>query len=302
MVSILEFSPKRGPVGSSVKIFGADFSAIPSENKVTFTRAGRKTGVSAVVVSAAPNVLVVKVPPGASTGPVTVAAPSGSATSSGVFVVEAEVTTRPGPTIREVAPAIAAAGTEVTIKGTDFDPRAANDTVMFNRVARATVKAATATELVVRVPAGSGSGRILLSTPIGEVVSHRDFFIPPLPYSAADVAFTGRVTVGSPGQVVVLNRPDSFALSPCAMLVFDGVAGQELRLTMTRLTISESDVSIYRPEGIALVLPTRARSRDGDAVVDLPALPVTGTYTIIVDQGGPRAGSVTVALARKPAG
>lgn len=180
MVSILEFSPKRGPVGSSVKIFGADFSAIPSENKVTFTRAGRKTGVSAVVVSAAPNVLVVKVPPGASTGLVTVTAPSGSAASGGVFLVEAEVTTRPGPTIREVAPAIAAAGTEITIKGTDFDPSAANDTVMFNRVARAIVKAATATELVVRVPAGSGSGRILLSTPIGEVVSHRDFFIPPL--------------------------------------------------------------------------------------------------------------------------
>lgn len=300
MLSIVEFSPKRGPVGTSVKIFGSEFSSVPSENKVTFARAGRKTGVSAAVVSAAPTVLVVKVPPGAASGPVTISAPGGNGTSGGAFLVESDVSTRRAPVIREVVPEIAGAGTEVTIKGADFDPSAGGNTVLFNHVARGVIVSATATEVVVLVPPGARSGRLALSTAAGAAESPHDFFVPPPPYTAADVAFTGRLTVGGAGKVVVLNRPDSFALTPCAMLVFDGAIGQEVRLTLARLTITESDVSVYRPDGTPLGALTRVRSRDGDGVVDLPALTATGSHTIVLDQGGARAGSVTVALGRKP--
>ena len=80
-VSILDFTPKSGSAGMSVAISGTAFSTNPSQNSVTFN------GISATVTSASANQLVVTVPAGAITGPLSVTSPSGTATSSASFSV-----------------------------------------------------------------------------------------------------------------------------------------------------------------------------------------------------------------------
>lgn len=74
-VSIIDFTPTQGPVGTTVRISGMGFSAVPAENAVAFN------GAAATVTSSAPTSIVTSVPAGATTGPITVTAPSGSATS-----------------------------------------------------------------------------------------------------------------------------------------------------------------------------------------------------------------------------
>src|SRR6202008_2008892 len=76
VVSIIHFSPHRGQVGAQVTIYGTSFSTTASQNAVTFN------GVSATVISATATQILANVPTGATTGPIAVTSPSGSATSS----------------------------------------------------------------------------------------------------------------------------------------------------------------------------------------------------------------------------
>ncbi|RPE13881.1 hypothetical protein EGT74_10320 [Chitinophaga lutea] len=63
---IQSISPDKGPQGTSVTILGLHFSAVPGNNTVTFNN------VAATVTQAETGKLVVMVPKGAGTGPVTV--------------------------------------------------------------------------------------------------------------------------------------------------------------------------------------------------------------------------------------
>src|SRR5687768_4856544 len=74
VVSIIEFTPKEGPIGTTVTIVGTGFSETPSQNNVTFN------GVSATVTSSTGTKIVTSVPSGAATGPIAVTSPGGSAT------------------------------------------------------------------------------------------------------------------------------------------------------------------------------------------------------------------------------
>src|SRR5687767_15872103 len=62
IVSIIEFTPKEGPVGTIVTIYGTGFSTTPSENTVTFN------GVSATVSSSTETKIIATVLSGATTG------------------------------------------------------------------------------------------------------------------------------------------------------------------------------------------------------------------------------------------
>ena len=73
LVSVIDFNPASGPVGTAVTIYGTGFSPTASENTVTFN------GTAASVSSASPTQLVVSVPAGATTGSIGVTAPAGSA-------------------------------------------------------------------------------------------------------------------------------------------------------------------------------------------------------------------------------
>ena len=84
-----------------------------------------------------------------------------------------------------------------------------------------------------------------------------------------------------------------------ATLVFDGSAGQRISLQVGSVTFGPSAccsmmLSIAKPDGTTLVPPTPVGTNGG--FVDTRTLPVSGTYTILVDPQNAGTGSVTLTL------
>lgn len=82
-LAVLSFSPQQGPVGFSVTIRGQGFNSTLSANTVQFN------GAAATVTSATANALVVTVPAGATTGPISVTVGGTTASSDTNFTVVA---------------------------------------------------------------------------------------------------------------------------------------------------------------------------------------------------------------------
>jgi YD repeat-containing protein len=281
-VSIIGFTPKTGPVGTSVTISGTGFSGTPSLNTVSFN------GTGATVTSATTTQIVASVPSGASTGLISVTSPNGSATSASPFTVAASPGT---PTITGFLPPIGAAGSTVTVSGTNFGT-AGNTKVRINSD-YAVISSLTSTTINAIVPSAS-SGRVTVETPGGTAVGG-DFFILPLPplwfFTPADVGFTGRLTKGTPLGVTV-NTGGQIAL-----IVFDGVAGQSVTVQVTGNTMLPgsglTSLSIWNPDGSLLAGYLTLNSSSGS----FPAitLPRTGSYQIFVNPWG-NTGSMTLNL------
>lgn len=278
-VSIIEFTPDQGAVGASVTIYGTGFSLTPAQNSVSFN------GVAATVTAASATQLIVSVPAGASTGPITVTTPNGSAASTTPFEVLQSLS------IAGFTPVIGTPGTAVQIDGIGFDPVAASNQLKFN-ITTANIDSATATTINTTVPAGATSGHLAITTGAGTAVSSADFFVPPSPFTAASVDFTGRIAMGEtkPLSVVAANH--------IALVVFDGTAGQRIALQATNSTISSSTVTVINPDGSNLLNPT---SLSANWFIDPLTLPVTGTYTIVVDPNSTFTGTMNLTLHNAPA-
>ncbi len=82
-------TPNRGQVGTGVQIFGKGFSATPTSDAVRFN------GTLATVTEAAPNRLLTSVPPGATTGSITVTVGANTATSPSPFTVGSALAVTP---------------------------------------------------------------------------------------------------------------------------------------------------------------------------------------------------------------
>jgi YD repeat-containing protein len=283
VVAIIEFTPSSGPVGTAVTISGTGFGATAVDNTVTFN------GSVATVVSASPTRLVATVPAGATTGPITVAAPGGSAASDRLFTVG----TLGAPTITSFAPTIGTPTTPVTITGTNFDVPT-NDRVVFNtNVQPATVTSATPTAIQTAVPSNVGSGRILVATPQGQALSTQDFFVPPSPHPAADVALATRIAIGDVTTVTLSTA------GKIGLLVFDGARGQRLSLGVTNVTLTTFWLYVRRPDGTVF---TSGLFTTSGGALDVPALPSTGTYTISVEPTSTYTGSFTLTFSAELAG
>ena len=103
-LAVLNVVPQRGQAGATVTIYGQGFSSNPAGNTVMFN------GVAATVVSASSTALVVTVPAGVTTGPVSVTV-NGTTANSGTFNF-----TVPGtPVITSLSPAVGYAGETLTI-------------------------------------------------------------------------------------------------------------------------------------------------------------------------------------------
>ena len=77
-----------------------------------------------------------------------------------------------------------------------------------------------------------------------------------------------------------------------ARLTFDGAAGQAVTVTVSGMTIQSGTVSILRPGGATVVI--KFLFAPGGTVT--ATLPVTGTYTILVDPFNAATGAANVAL------
>lgn len=99
-LAVFDFSPRQGPVGTTVTIQGQGFSTTLLNNLVLFN------GAAATVTSATAGSLIVTVPPGATTGPVAVTVSGNTATSTSNFTVL--------PLITAINPGLALAGSTIT--------------------------------------------------------------------------------------------------------------------------------------------------------------------------------------------
>jgi YD repeat-containing protein len=287
-VSVIGFDPPSGPVGATVTVQGTGFSATPAQNTLTFN------GVTATVSAASPNQLTVTVPSGASTGAIGVTAPGGSASSAASFTV---TSSSGSPTITSFTPTIGAAGTSVSVSGTNFDPVAANNRLQFN-LRQGLVSSSTATSLSVPVPSGGTSGRLTVATPGGTGQSSDDFFIPPNGGAASGVAFTGRAAIGGSGLSVSMTNPGKNAL-----VVFDGTAGQAFAAGFTSVSIATAFGTLFRPDGMQLATGN-VTTTSGALNSMHTTLPMTGTYTLQFVPNyyfGWQTGSFTLTLSEDPA-
>jgi hypothetical protein len=143
---------------------------------------------------------------------------------------------------------------------------------------QAAISSSTATSLVTTVPPGT-SGHISVTTPNGKAVSSDDFFIPPSPYTASDVEYTGRMAVGESKTASVTNA------NKIGMMLFEGMAGHRLSINLANTTIGYASVYAYKPDGMRLVdigsLGTSVSVTQ--KFVEPFVLPSSGTFMLLVD-------------------
>lgn len=277
-ISITEFLPAQGPVGTTVTIYGTGFSTTASQNTVTFN------GTTATVTSSTSTQIVTTVPTGATTGTINVTAPSGSATSTASFTVSSS---NGLPSISSFTPTIVTPGTAVTVTGTNFNPTPSNDFVAFNGT-YGSVTAAQATSVTAAVPTGGTSGHVTVATVVGSATSSGDLFVAPPPFTAANLVSTGRMTLGGTSTVTI-NAANNIGL-----VLFDGVAGQKASFLLNNSTFTGCNAfsaSVIAPGGQTLV-SGNACNTTSLYLEPTHVLPVTGTYTVMVE--GFSSGSVTV--------
>jgi len=258
------------------------YSPVKEQNTVTFN------GLAAGIVSATPTQVVVSIPGGPSSGPLYVATPMGSATSSQSFTAGACGTGGlSAPTIASFNPVMGSAGTVVNIQGSNFDPDLANDKVTFNGNYAAPT-GATTTTLTTSVSSTATCGPISVMTPAGTAVSSGYFYVPPSPHTPADVQVTGELYAGT-GYPFTISTAYKIAL-----LVFEGALDQRISLKLSNISLDDTTVAVRKPDGTILAFVQ-------NNFLDTQTLPATGTYTVSVVPNSLDTGNMTVTLYNVPA-
>ena len=284
-LAIFQFTPDKGSVGTTVTIYGAGFSATPASNTVKFN------GTTTSVLTATTTVLTANVPAGATNGPISVTVAGVTATSAANFTVGVGA----APTLTSFTPTVGNYGATVTLTGTNYDTTLVNNRVAFAGAIGA-VATATSTTITVPVPGSAQTGKISVATPQGSATSATEFFVAPPGVVAADIQYTGRAVVN--GATVVASIPTA---NKNGLMVFDGVAGQRINIGFSSVTIGQFNVMGYRPDGIAMTLQPTSISTSGGGI-EWPLLPMTGTYTIVLDPVGNYTGNATVTVSIELAG
>jgi PKD repeat protein len=153
------FTPSSGPVGTTVDIFGYDFTGATS---VTFN--GTATGFTVDSDSE----IHATVRSGTTTGPVAVTTPNGTGRTSQYFTVTAAA-----PTISSFTPTSGPVGASVDILGTSFTNATG---VAFNGTS-ATFTLDSDSEIHATVPEGATTGQITVTTPAGTGTSSSSFTV-----------------------------------------------------------------------------------------------------------------------------
>ena len=178
------FTPAGGLAGTVVTISGSNFSLA---SQVSFN--GQAASFS-VVNGGSINATV---PVGATTGPLSIAAVTGTGTSVQAFFVGA------GPSVARFTPASGQVGTQVHVIGAGY--LAVTD-VQFNGVSSSQFGAVSDTELVATVPSGAATGPISVLNPAGTAVSSTNFAVGPTIRSLWPSSVSARSAVGSTVQIV----------------------------------------------------------------------------------------------------
>jgi YD repeat-containing protein len=234
-ISIIDFSPTSGPVGTTVTVNGTGFSATKASDGMGFN------GKKATITSATTTQMVATVPTAATSGTIGVTSPAGTATSSSPFTV----TTSNGlPTVTSFSPSIATPGTTaVSIIGTNFDPTAANDTITVN-LGETYAASATATTISTYIPGIPTTGHITVTTTLGVSAPTPGYlFIPPPGYGVSSVGYTGSTTLGAPATMTIGTA------GLIGLLAVDVPQSEGLAIITSNNFSSSVPYTIYDPNG-----------------------------------------------------
>ncbi|RYU74634.1 beta strand repeat-containing protein, partial [Hymenobacter persicinus] len=225
--TIASFTPTSGPVGTTVTITGTNFTGATA---VTFngTLATTFSVVNATTISA-------NVPVGATTGPIAVTTPDGTATSGTNFTVTASA-----PTIASFTPASGPVGTTVTITGTNFTGATA---VTFNGTTATSFNVVSATSVTAVVPAGATTGAIAVTTPGGTATSATSFTVT-VP-TAAITALSPAVRVANSAGFTLTVSGTSFQSG--AVVTLNGTALTTTFVSATSLTAAVPASALTTP-------------------------------------------------------
>jgi hypothetical protein len=274
-LNVSSFAPASGPVGATVAVVGSGFASSAAANSV------RINGAAAAVVSAERTRLTITVPPGATTGPISVTVGGGTATSAASFVVASDYGP---PTIASFTPSIAVAGTALSVAGSNFNPAIASDSARVG-AAPASIASATSASMVVATPAGTGSGHIQVMTSKGTATSTGFLFVPPGTYSASAVVATAAGALDTNSNVNV-TAPGKLAL-----VAFDVVAPRSFGVFGSASTLSGGTLQLLDPS--RGVVASAGISTNG-ATIPVRTLTQSGTYTLAVIAGSGSTGSITL--------
>ncbi|MGN9912562.1 RHS repeat-associated core domain-containing protein [Phytohabitans sp. LJ34] len=112
---------------------------------------------------------------------------------------------------------------------------------------------------------------------------------------ASTEADGGVATVNGPGLPVTVTRPGQ-----TARIAFDGTAGDARRVTMAGASFSKTfyDLRVLAPNGAVVVDESLLSIQ---STVDIPALPATGRYLVVVKPALGGTGSITLGVATRTA-
>ena len=287
---ITDFTPNSGPVGTPIKIFGANFASSVAGNAVKFN------GTAAVLTSASPTLLNTSVPAGAKSGKLTVATATGTALSAQSFLVSTNGGVLP-PSITGFTPKAGPKGTAVTISGKNFDPAPNGTVVTLNDRNAQIMGTANNASLTVQVPEGVSSGRWKATTTAGQAISTSDFIVLPSGWLATDLLRTYRLNAGQTAVPVTIDQAGK-----AIALVFENQPGFALTLRLSSLTTVPAGKNL----AYSVYSPTMNMKASGSFTstakeAHLPVIEEVGTITVLIDAPTDTTGSFSALLSRDTA-
>jgi fibronectin type 3 domain-containing protein len=232
------------------------------------------------------------------------------------------------PVITGFSPTNGAAGALVTINGSYFSAAATNNTVTFGGGVPAVVNSATATTLVVTVPAGATTGKISVTTSAGTTQSAATFTVlqpPPAPtgatanaVGATQITVTWSLSTGATGYNVYRSTTPGVSVSPASKITGSPVtappyadsgltAGSTYYYKVTAVNANGESAGSNEASaslGGALTPPGNVTAVPGVGQVQISWSPVTGatSYNIYYTTGAaiPTASSTKIAGATSP--
>jgi hypothetical protein len=248
--TITVFTPTSGPLGTSVTINGTGFTGATSVNF---------NSVSATFTVTSDTAIQATVPAGATTGPVSVTAPGGTATSANNFTVVS------APSISSFSPTSGPLGTSVTINGTGLTGATS---VTFNSVS-ASFTVTSDTAIQATVPAGATTGPVSATTPGGTATSANNFTVVSAPsitsfsptagplgtsVTISGTNFTGATAVTFNGVSAAFTVNSATAIQ--ATVPAGATTGPVSVNTPGGMAMSTSNFAVVNPPGISNFSPT----------------------------------------------
>jgi len=195
---VSSFNPNSGRAGTPITINGSNFTA------GSIVKFNGLTAVSHVVSA---TQIQATVPVAVSNGTITVTTTGGTANSLTNFIVQ--VPPPALPTVNGFVPTSGAPGTQVTIQGTNLT---GTRQVKFSGLL-APMFSITANQVIVAVPQGAVSGKIVIVNSSGNSVTSSTPFVVPPAERLKPIIYTFDPTAGSPETVVRITgrnfTPDS---------------------------------------------------------------------------------------------